>query len=151
MRKFKLNGVDAWIIQSKHAMECNKLKDNYSSNLKSMSKTISPFLIKLTMTHKIEFVSSAAFVSVTSDVIWILVTSIFFSNLHMVRIIYMCMQPCKMEAFQCWWILNVRAPWVLQCFFFSCGNSLKGQNNFCYPVFSTIQQNRGNPTKASDN
>ena len=69
MRKFKLNGVDAWIIQSKHAMECNKLKDNYSSNLKSMSKTISPFLIKLTMTHKIEFVSSATFVSVTSDVI----------------------------------------------------------------------------------
>ena len=65
MRKFKLNGADAWIIQSKHAMECNKLKDNYSSNLKSMSKTISPFLIKLTMTHKMEFLSSAAFVSVT--------------------------------------------------------------------------------------
>jgi hypothetical protein len=63
--RFKLNGVDAWIIQSKHAMECNKLKDNYSSNLKSMSKTISHFLIKLTMTHKMEFVSSAAFVSVT--------------------------------------------------------------------------------------
>ena len=63
--KFKLNGVDAWIIQSKHAMECKKLKDNYSSNLKSMRKTISPFLIKLTMTHKMEFVSSAAFVSVT--------------------------------------------------------------------------------------
>ena len=61
MRKFKLNGVDAWIIQTKHAMECNKLKDNYSSNLKSMSKTISPFLIKLT----IEFVSSAEFVFVT--------------------------------------------------------------------------------------
>ena len=54
MRKFKPNGVEAWIIQSKHAMKCNKLKDNYSSNLKSMSKTISPFLIKLTMTHKIE-------------------------------------------------------------------------------------------------
>jgi hypothetical protein len=63
--RFKLNGVDAWIIQSKHAMKCNKLKDNYSSNLKSMSKTISPFLIKLTMTHKMEFVSSATFVSIT--------------------------------------------------------------------------------------
>ena len=42
-RKSKLNGVDAWIIQSKHAMECEKLKDNYSSSLKSMSKTISPW------------------------------------------------------------------------------------------------------------
>ena len=65
MREFKLDGVDAWIIQSKHVMESNKLKDNYSSNLKSMSKTISPFFIKLTMTHKIEFVSSATFVFVT--------------------------------------------------------------------------------------
>ena len=65
MGKSRLNRVDAWIIQSKHAMECNKLKDNYSSNLKSMSKTISPFLIILTMIHRIEFVSSAASVSVT--------------------------------------------------------------------------------------
>ena len=62
-RKSKLNGVDAWIIQSKHAMECKTLKHNYLSSLKSMSKTISPFLIMLTMTHM--FVSSAAFVSVT--------------------------------------------------------------------------------------
>ena len=49
-------------------LTCNgmqKLKDNYSSSLKSMSKTISPFLIMLTMTHKMEFVSSAASVSVT--------------------------------------------------------------------------------------
>jgi hypothetical protein len=65
MRKFKLNGVDAWIIQSKHAMVCKILKDNYSSSLMSMSKTISPFLIILTMTHIMEFVSGAAFVSVT--------------------------------------------------------------------------------------
>ena len=55
MREFKLNGVDAWIIQSKHVVECKNLKDNYSSNLKSMSKTISPFLIILTMTHMMEF------------------------------------------------------------------------------------------------
>ena len=33
MRKFKLNVVDAWIIQSKHAVECRRLKDNYSSSL----------------------------------------------------------------------------------------------------------------------
>ena len=85
MRKFNLNGMDAWIIQSKHAMECNESKDNYSSNLKSMSKTISPFLIKLTMTHEMEFVSRAAFVSITWDVIWILMMLTFFSNLHMVR------------------------------------------------------------------
>ena len=64
MRKHKLNGVDGWITQSKYAVECTKLKDNYSSSLKSISKTISPFLIILTMTH-MEFVSSAAFVSVT--------------------------------------------------------------------------------------
>ena len=47
IRKSKLNGMDAWFIQSKHAIECKKLKDNYSSSLKSMSKTISPFLIIL--------------------------------------------------------------------------------------------------------
>jgi hypothetical protein len=55
-------------------------KDNYSSNLKSMSKTISPFLIILTMTHMMEFASNAASVSVTWDVIWILVTSTSVSN-----------------------------------------------------------------------
>ena len=65
MREFKLDGVDAWIIQSKHVMESNKLKDNYSSNLKSMGKTISPLFIILTMTHKMEFVSSVASVFVT--------------------------------------------------------------------------------------
>ena len=85
MENFKLIRVDAWIIQSKHAMEHKSLKDNYSLNFKSMSKTISPFLIILTMTHMIEFVSSAASVFVTWDVIWILVTTTFFSNLHMVR------------------------------------------------------------------
>jgi hypothetical protein len=42
-----------------------KLRDNYSSSLKSMSKTISPFLIIFTMTRKMEFVSGAAFMSVT--------------------------------------------------------------------------------------
>jgi hypothetical protein len=69
IRKCKLNGIDAWIIQSKHAMEYKNLKDNYSSNLKSMGKTISPFLIILTMTHKIEFVSSVAFIFIPWDVI----------------------------------------------------------------------------------
>ena len=128
-----------------------KTKHNYLSSLKSMSMTILPFLIILTMTHKMEFVSSAVSVFATWDVIWILVTSTFFSNLHLVRIIYMCMQTCEMVGFQCWWILNVQAPWVLQCFFFSCRNSLKGQKGFCCPIFSTIQQNRGNPTKASYN
>ena len=42
-----------------------KLKDNYSLSLKSMSKTISPFLIILTMTHMMEFMSSAASALVT--------------------------------------------------------------------------------------
>ena len=65
-----------------------KFRDNYSLSLKSMSKTISPFSIILTMTHMMEFVSSTASVFITWDVIWILVTSTFFSNLHMVRIIY---------------------------------------------------------------
>jgi hypothetical protein len=62
---FKLNGVDAWIIPCKHVVECKKLKDNYSSSLKFMSKTLSPFLIILTMTHMMEFVSSAASIFVT--------------------------------------------------------------------------------------
>jgi hypothetical protein len=42
-----------------------KLKDNYSLSLKSISKNISLFLIVLTMTHMMEFVSSAASISVT--------------------------------------------------------------------------------------
>jgi len=75
-----------------------KLKDNYSLSLKSMSKTISPFLIILTMTHMIEFVSSAASVFVTCDVICILVTSTFFSNLHMVRE-YICLyKPVRWQG-----------------------------------------------------
>ena len=93
-------------------------KDNYSLSLKSMSMSISPFLIILTMTHMMEFVSSITSVFITWDVIWILVTSTFFSNLHMIRIIYIYMfiQTCEIAGFQCWWILNVQAPWVLQCF-----------------------------------
>ena len=47
--------MDAWIIQSKHAMEGEKLKHNYLSSLKSMSKTISPFLIILTMIHNLRW------------------------------------------------------------------------------------------------
>ena len=82
------------------------LKDNYSLNFKSMSKTISPFLIILTMTHMMEFMSSATSTSVTWDMIWILVTLTFFSNLHMVRIIYMSIQTCEMAGFQCWWIFE---------------------------------------------
>jgi hypothetical protein len=31
------NGVDAWLLQSKHAVECKSLKDNCSPNLKSMN------------------------------------------------------------------------------------------------------------------
>ena len=44
MRQFKLNGVDAWIIQSKHAMECKKLKDNYSSSFKVHEQDYLTFL-----------------------------------------------------------------------------------------------------------
>jgi hypothetical protein len=91
MREFKQNGVDAWIIQSKHAMVCKILKDNYLSSLKFMSKTISPFLIILTMTHIMKFVSGVAFIFVTWDVIWNLVTTTFLYNLHMVRMICMCL------------------------------------------------------------
>ena len=65
MKKHKLNGLDASITQSKYAVVCKNSKDNYSSSLMCMRKTISPFLIILTMTHMMEFVSSAASVSVT--------------------------------------------------------------------------------------
>jgi hypothetical protein len=59
--------VDAWIIQSKHAMEYKKLKDNYSSSLKSMSKTISPFFYQTyhDSQFEIEFMSSAASMFIT--------------------------------------------------------------------------------------
>jgi hypothetical protein len=47
-----------------------KFKDNYLLSLKSMSNTISPFLIILTIAHMMEFMSSAVSVFVTWDVIW---------------------------------------------------------------------------------
>ena len=111
------------------------LKDNYSPSFKSMSKTISPFLIILTMTHMMEFVSSAASVSVTWDVIWILVTSTFFSNLLLVReYIYVytnlwdgrvpvlmdleCSSTLGSSIFFFLWKVAERSKWLLlSCFF----------------------------------
>ena len=115
-----------------------------------MSKTISPFLIILSMTHMIEFVSSAASVFVTWDVIWILVTLTFFSNLHTVReYIYVCTNlwdgrdPVLMDL-ECSGTLgffNVSSFLVEAC--------RKVETLFAILSYSTIQQNRGNPTKAS--
>jgi hypothetical protein len=35
----------------------------------------------------------------------------------MVRIIYIYIyNTCEMAGFECWWIMNVQAPWVLRCF-----------------------------------
>ena len=128
-----------------------KLKDNYSSSLKSMSKTISPFLIILTMTHMMEFVSSVESVFVTWDMIWILVTSTFFSNLHMVR------EYIRLYKSVRWQGSNVDGSWMFRHpKFFNVSSFLvdtrrKVIYNICCPVYSTIQQNRGNPSKASDN
>ena len=69
-----------------------KLKHNYSSNLKSMSTTISPFLIILTMTHKMKFVSNATSMFVTWDVNWILVTATFSPIYIWFRKIYISIQ-----------------------------------------------------------
>ena len=140
---FNLNEMDAWIIPSKHAVECKKLKDNYSSSFESMSKTISPFLIILTMTHMIQFVSSVASVSITWDVIWILVTSTFFSNLHMVRVyiyVYTNLWDGRVPVLMDLWMF--RHLGVLQCFFFSCGSLPKGRNGVCCPILfhNSIEQ-----------
>jgi hypothetical protein len=85
-------------------------------------------LIILTMTHIIEFVSGATFISVTWDVIWNLVTTTFLSNLHMVRMIYMCLyKPVRWQGSDvdgCWifrhpgvllflWKLVGRSKWHL--------------------------------------
>ena len=127
-----------------------KFRDNYSLSLKSMSKTISHFSIILTMTHMMEFVSSAASVFVTWDVIWILVTTIFFFNLHMVReYIYVYTN-----------LWDGRVPMLMDL---ECSGTLRFFNVSSFLVeacrkvetasvvlsFSTIQQNKGNPTKAS--
>jgi hypothetical protein len=88
-------------------------KNNYSLSLKSMGKTISPFLIILIMTHNIEFVSRATSLFVTWNVIWILVTTTFspiYTHTHTHT------QTCEMTGFQSWWIINVHTPWVIQCF-----------------------------------
>ena len=126
-----------------------KLKDNYSSSFKS-SERLSHFFIILTMTHMMEFVSSAASVFVTWDVIWILVTLTFFSNLHMVReYIY---------VYTNLWDGRVPVLMDLECSgtlgFFNVSSFLV---EACQKVittspilsYSTIQQNRGNSTKTS--
>ena len=141
MIKFKLNIVDAWIIQSKHAIKHKCLKDNYSLSFKSMSKTISSFLIILTMTHMMEFVSSASFVFITWDVIWILVTSTL-SPIYTWLYIYMFMQTCEMAGFQCWWILKVQAPWGSLMFLLFLwklvGRSKRRLLSFLIPQFNRI-------------
>ena len=126
--------MDAWIIQSKHAMEYKKLKDNYSSYLKSMSKTISAFLIKLTMTHKMKFVSSATHVFITWDVIWILVTMTFFSNLHMVREYIYLYKPMRWQGSSVDGSLSSRYPGFFSVFLFSCGSLPEGQNSIYCPI-----------------
>jgi hypothetical protein len=44
MKKHKLNGVDAWIIQSKCVVEYNNYKITYSKSLESMSNDFLTFL-----------------------------------------------------------------------------------------------------------
>jgi hypothetical protein len=88
-------------------------------------------LIILTMTHIMEFVSGATFVPVTWDVIWVLVMMTFLCNLHMVRMIYMCLyKPVR------WQGSNVDGSWIFRHpgFFFSCGSLPEGQNGICCPV-----------------
>ena len=138
MREFKLNRVDAWIIENKHAMECRKLKDNYSSSLKSMSNTISSFLIILTMTHMMEFVSSAASVFITWDVICILVTSTFFFNQHMVRQYIHLYRPMRWQGSNVDGSWMFRHPRVLQCLFFSCESLPEGRNSIHCTIYSAI-------------
>jgi hypothetical protein len=66
-------------------------------------------LIILTMTRIMEFMSSAAFISVTWDVIWNLMTMTFLSNLHMVRMIYMCLyKPIR------WQGSDVNGSWIFR-------------------------------------
>jgi hypothetical protein len=60
-----------------------------------------------------------------------------FSILHMVRIIYICIHKPVI-----WQGSNVSL-------IFSCESLPEGQHDDCCPVYSTTQQNRGNPTKAS--
>jgi hypothetical protein len=131
-------------------MVCNILKDNYSSSLKSMSKTISPLLIILNMTHIIEFVSGTTFVFVTWDVIWNLMMMTFLSNLHMARIIYIyiyiyicvcvcvCLCVCVCVYTNLW---DGKVPMLMDLessgklgFFFSCESLLEGQNDVYCPV-----------------
>ena len=91
-----------------------------------------------------EFVSSAASVFVTWDVIWILVTSTFFSNLHMVReYIYMAIQTCEMNH-EC---LGTLGSSMFLFFFLDVCRKVKTTSVIL--SYSTIQQNKGNPTKAS--
>jgi hypothetical protein len=87
-------------------------------------------LIILTMTHIMEFVSGAAFVSVTWDVIWNLMTTTFLSNLHMVRMIYMCLyKPIR------WQDSDIDGSWIFRHpGFFSHGSLPKGQNGIYCPV-----------------
>jgi hypothetical protein len=142
MREFKLNGMDAWIIPSKHVVKYKMWKDNYSLSLKSMSMTISPFLIIFTMTHMMELVSSAASVSITWDMISILVTLTFSPIYTWLENIY---------VYANLWDGRVLVLMDLECsgtlgssmyFFFSCGSLPEGRNDICCHVLfhNSIEQ-----------
>ena len=131
-------------------MECKMSKDNYSSSLKSMSKTISPFLIILTMTHMMEFVSSAAYVFITWDVIWILVTSTFsprYTWLEQYIYVYTNLWDGRVPI-----LMDLEYSGILGFFnvsYFLVEACRKVKTASAVLSYSIVQQNRGNPTKAS--
>ena len=130
-------------------MECKLLKDNYSSSLKSMSKTISPFLIILTW--------------LTWWNLW--VVQHLFSSLEM-WFEFLWRRPFSPIYT---WLENIyvyinlwdgRVPVLmdLECLgtlgFFNVSSFLvegcrKVKTAFVVLSYSTIQYNRGNPTKPS--
>ena len=130
-----------------------KLEDNYSSSLKSMSKTISPFLIILTMTHNGICELCSVFVCHTG---WDLNTcdGDLFSNQHMVRIRYIWKYKpvrCRVPMLVDHGCSSTLGSSLFLSSSFSCWNLPKSHKGVCCPVFSTIQHNMANPTKASHN
>lgn len=126
--QFQMEAV-AWMIRSKHTMECWNLKDRCSTNLKSMRRTISPMLINFAITQIWDGIMIDTSFFLQTWWIWVL-WRWPFSNLHMVRMIYMYTWTCEMAGLQCWfdheWSSTLGS---LIYFLFSCGNLPEGRES----------------------
>ena len=107
------------------------LKNNYSLSFKSMSKTISPFLIILPWLAwwnlwVVQHLYSS--LEMWFEFLWRWPFSPIYTWLENIYV-YTNLWDCRVSLLM---DLECQAPWVLQCI--SCGSSPDGRNDICCPV-----------------